>query len=454
MPAAREPVPGMFAWVFDSPLMRRVLADRNLGAVPAVFRASAGLSLYHVADLVDRSRHTVGSYELGKRGALHDDRAFEQFAAAVGLAMLPYWFRIPDVALAGEPVLAAVLEALGVDVDRREFGGLAAGAAVAAMFPEVSVPSRVTSAHIRYLQVSVDTLYRQDRVVGGAAVLLAGLRSWQRARRMLTESGKTDTIKQQLIAVTAELGVCAGWVALSAGNHALARRLYGQAQVLAGEIEIKDHDVKRVLTAHVLTNSSMLASYVAKEVGQDRNPARAGVQLSCQAADLARREHAPRLCALIAARHARAASLLGDKAAFRSAITRARRELDRSPQASEPEWTRFVDEAEITGSEAAGYVNLGEFASGEKLLHRVLDGSLSPRGQAAYGAELAMSLLGQGASQEPIDAGLTVLSILDDGVTSGLALRKLRPVRVAARRADNEEFCARYDAVERSLTAA
>jgi len=34
----------------------------------------------------------------------------------------------------------------------------------------------------------------------------------------------------------------------------------------------------------------------------------------------------PRLHALIVLRHAGAASLLGDKAAFRSAITRARRE--------------------------------------------------------------------------------------------------------------------------------
>src|SRR5216683_3201220 len=295
MPAAREPVPGMFAWVFDSPLMRRVLADRNLGAVPAVFRASAGLSLYDVADLVDRSRHTVGSYELGKRGALHDDRALEQFAAAVDLpclAMLPYWFRTPDVALAGEPVLAAVLEALGVDVDRREFGGLAAGAAVAAMLPEVSVPSRVTAAHIRYLQASVDTLYIRDRAVGGGALLLAGLRQWERARRMARQPACTDVIKGQLLAVTAEMGVCAGWIALSAGNYALAQRLYAQAQSVADEIE--DRAVKGMLTTHVLTDSSLLANLVAK-TGPERSPARAGLRLACQAAEQARREPAPRL---------------------------------------------------------------------------------------------------------------------------------------------------------------
>ncbi len=326
------------------------------------------------------------------------------------------------------------------------------------MFPEVPVPSWVTAAHIRYLQVSVDTLYRQDRAVGGGALLLAGLRSWQRARRMLKESGCTGDIKQQLYTVTAEMGVCAGWVALSAGDHEQARRLYAEARSLAEEAGKEARSPAeeariRVLTAHVLSDSSMLANHVAR-TGPDRDPARAGLRLACQAADAARREHAPQLCALIAARHARAAALLGDKAAFRSAITRARRELDRGMSDGDPEWSRFVDEAEINANEAGGHVDLGELARGERLLRRVLDDGLSPRHQANHGANLAISLLGQGARMDAIDAATTVLSALESGVTSGLALSKLRPVRVAARRADHDEFCTRYDAIKRSLTAA
>src|SRR5216683_186503 len=340
--------------------MRRVLAEHNLGAVPAVFRAAAGLSLYEVADLVDRSRYTIGSYELGNRRALHDDEVFGQFAAAVDLpylAMLPYLFRNPGVALAGDRVLRAVLEALGVDVDRREFVGLAAG------------------------------------------------------------------------------------------NHALSRRLHAGAQVVAGEAR------DRVLTAHVLTNSSVVANHMA-QTGPDRGPARAGLQLSCQAADSAHRTPVPRLRAMIAYRHARSAALLGDRAAFRSAITRARRELDRGSRVGEPVWAGFVDEAEITHEEGAGHVFLGEFARGEELSRRVLGGELSPRRRANYGADLALSLLGQGASQDAIEAGTTVLTALENGVTSGMALNKLRPVRVAARRADDEEFCARFDALERTLITA
>jgi len=302
----------------------------------------------------------------------------------------------------------------------------------------------------------VNTLYRQDQAVGGGALLLAGLRQWERARRMARQPACTDVIKGQLLAVTAETGVCAGWIASSAGDYALARRLYAQAQSVAGEIEdctVEDRAVKGVLTAHVFSNASMLAVHLAR-TGPDRSPARAGVQLACQAADLARREHAPRLCALIAARHAQAGSLLDDKATFRSAITRARRELDRAPRASEPEWSRFVDDVEITGQEATGHMALGEFVRGEELCRRVLANKLSALRNADYSAHLACSLLGQGACKDAIDAGTTVLSALENGVTSGHALSILRPVRVAARKADDEEFCARYDSIERSLTAA
>ena len=58
---------------------------------------------------------------------------------------------------------------------------------------------------------------------------------------------------------------------------------------------------------------------------------------------------------------ASAASLLGDKAAFQAGISQARREMDRGPHDDDPpEWLRFVDEAEITGVEARGWLNLGD----------------------------------------------------------------------------------------------
>ncbi len=59
MPGAREPVRGTFAWAFDSPLLRRMLADWNLPAVHAVFRATSRLTLNGVGGIVGWSRHAL-----------------------------------------------------------------------------------------------------------------------------------------------------------------------------------------------------------------------------------------------------------------------------------------------------------------------------------------------------------------------------------------------------------
>jgi hypothetical protein len=73
--------------------------------------------------------------------------------------------------------------------------------------------------------------------------------------------------------------------------------------------------------------------------GPSREPARKALRLAFQAQDEGRYLTVPRLHALIALRHASAASLLGDKAAFQAAIIQARRELDRGPQDEKPpEW--------------------------------------------------------------------------------------------------------------------
>jgi len=82
-------------------------------------------------------------------------------------AWLPLIFRNPGAALAGDGVLGLVSEALGVDVDRRGFGSLAAGAAAGLVLPEVSIPPQVNASHIRYLEACAGTLRSQDRKVGG-----------------------------------------------------------------------------------------------------------------------------------------------------------------------------------------------------------------------------------------------------------------------------------------------
>jgi hypothetical protein len=138
-----------------------------------------------------------------------------------------------------------------------------------------------------------------------------------------------------------------------------------------------------MLAVHVLTSQSMLHAEMARTALGDREPARQALRLAYQTADEGRYLPMPALHALIALRHASAASLLGDKAAFHSAIGQARRELDRGPRDGDPpQRLRFVSETEITTTEATGYLNLGDPGRSAMLYRQALASGMSPRERA------------------------------------------------------------------------
>ena len=109
-------------WLFDSPLLRRALAQLNVPAVPAIVRAACGLSQRDLAGIVGWSPAALSYYERGQRDAVFDIRAVLQFADALGMpraALLPLILADPDAGLA-----PGAGSGTGMDVDRRGFGGL------------------------------------------------------------------------------------------------------------------------------------------------------------------------------------------------------------------------------------------------------------------------------------------------------------------------------------------
>jgi hypothetical protein len=267
--------------------------------------------------------------------------------------------------------------------------------------------------------------------------------------RVALKDGTGGETGRDLLAVAGNLALCTGWIALDAGHMSLAGPLYEEArQLAAGAGDV-------VLAVHALTNQSMLHAEMAR-TGPSREPARQGLRLAFQAQEEGRYIPMPRLHALIALRHASAASLLGDKAAFQAAILQARRELERGGHrdSDPPEWFRFVDETEITGVEARGWLNLGDAPRSARLYGQVLAAGLCTRNRVSYGAGLADALLKQGARQDAVAAAMEVLPAIESGVTSMRCLNRLRLVRQAAgNTAGSEEFCERFDVIERALTA-
>ena len=130
MKASRE-MPSRPLWLFDSPLLRQALAQVNLPAVPAIVRAACGLSQRDLAAIVGWSPAALSYYERGVRDGMFDIRTALQFADAVGMpraALLPLVFADPDASLAADAE-----DGTGMELSRRDFGGLAVAAGVAAV---------------------------------------------------------------------------------------------------------------------------------------------------------------------------------------------------------------------------------------------------------------------------------------------------------------------------------
>jgi hypothetical protein len=433
--------------------MRQALARLDVGAVVAILRRVTGLSQVDLANLVEGwSQSTVSLIENRRRDTLYDIRELLRFADAVDMpreALLPLVFGDVSATLEKDDDLGL---AGALDVNRRSFNTLTASLAAGAVLPPIRVPSRVDEAHVRYLGASLERLRRREQSHGGGAIVREAVRLFSQARALLDESDYSERIGRQLLAVAAEIGNAAGWAAYDQADQALARQLYGEACVLV------DGSGATEVAVHLYTNRAQQSTELALGTGR-HGLAREALRFADRAAAAARHEPSPKLHALIALRQARAHAVLGDKHGFRGAIITARRELDRGPHPADPQWSSYVTDSQISYSEAFGSDALaharGESAGRAAALYRAsLDDGLAPRDEAGTRAQLARTLLTEGDRAQAISEGLAVLPDLGQRMISTRTLNRLRPVRAAAEKAAAEEFCVRFDAAARALTAA
>src|SRR6266851_3310186 len=386
--AAREPGSGTPSWLYDSAPMRRALARHDIPLFSVVAGALTEISQHDLARITGLSQSTISCIETRRRRPLDVTRKFLRFTDAIGMprvALLPFLLGREDVTLAD----IGIPEGTGTDVDRRTFGGVAAGMLASAALPGAQVPDRVDAAQIRYLRASLERMYIRDRTVGGGAVLREALGHFRRARQMLDESDYTETIGRQLLAAAAELCRFTGWGAYDRGDQQLARRLYSEADMLAGDTGDNE------LILHVCAVLARQSAYLAR-VHQRRGLAREALRFADRAADAARHEPSPRLHALAGMRQAVAHAQLGDEMAFRSSITRASRALDRGDHPADLSWARFVTHAEITSHEAMGWERLGSPVLAVTLWRGLAGDEGRLRDRVCAQSNLAAALLDEG----------------------------------------------------------
>lgn len=326
-------------------------------------------------------------------------------------------------------------------VKRREFGFAAMGVLAGTLIGPGGVPASVSAEHVRALREAASELVVRDWQVGTAA-LRDATRHYATARAMLDNSRYTSPVGHDLLAVTADLAACAGFIAFDAAEHGTARGLLTESALLATSAR------EPLLTAKAYSLLALQSTSLAATGGRVAL-AREALRFLGQAGDAARHVPSPRVHTVIAMRKATASAVLGDEQEMRKYMTAAHREQDEGEHPSDPFWTGFVSPAEVTAHEAMARLSLGQPARAADVFRVVLsDQALAPRNRAYYQARLAGALHAAGDRSQALTEGSRVLPALEGSVRSTRTLNWLRPVREGT--PGDTEFAVRFDAVAAS----
>ncbi|WP_374201242.1 hypothetical protein [Streptomyces mayonensis] len=316
-------------------------------------------------------------------------------------------------------------------VDRREFMTDGIGVAAAAALPAhtrpltpVSSTGAVGTVHLLELREGLHSLLQLDNAYGGDDVRSLAVRHLRRVRRILNTRTYPGTIGRQLHLLAGEVAEHCGWLAYDADDQDGARQHWGEALTTA--TVLKDANLQ------VLVFSSM--SLQACHEGRPRE----GLELARAAQERATHLGSPTLRSIIAAREARALSLMNDGRTAGQRLAQAMHLIDRSTTGRPaPEWAAFHGQAELDYSQGMLYTELGHHGSAVQFLRAALahQDRTYGRNRALYRLTLANSLVRSGDADEGAALAVDSLEHLEE-VESGRVTRKLREVTTLLRQHD------------------
>ncbi|WP_251093523.1 hypothetical protein [Streptomyces sp. Caat 7-52] len=299
--------------------------------------------------------------------------------------------------------------------------GLTTGAAAAERPPRRAGTPEATALEeaVRRIRL-LDDRHGADGLYRRAAAPL-------RAAYALLDAGATrQTTADRLHSGAGELAISVGWLAHDSGRFEDARSHYAEA--LATARMTGDPG----LEAHAFCNTAFLA----RDTGRPREAVRAAQAAQRAAQPLG----SARLMSLLALREAGGWAGLADRTGCEQALVRAQTLFERGRSDADPEWMSFYGEAELEGLEAQCWSTLGDWRRASRHARRAahLQDPHFTRNIALYTAELADDLAREGRPDEAAEAGLRVLSLLDQvqssriqGMLAGTA-RVLLPHRRAS----------------------
>ncbi|MER5211964.1 hypothetical protein ABT063_15625 [Streptomyces sp. NPDC002838] len=276
------------------------------------------------------------------------------------------------------------------------------------------------------LRDGLRSLYTLDDAYGGGDVRSLAVRHLRRVRRVVNTGRYPDTIGRQLQLLAGETAEHCAWLYYDADDQDAARRYWGEALTTATMLR---DDGLEVL---VLASLSMQASYEGRP--------RDGYDLARAAHQRAVSLGSPVLLSLIAAREARALTLMRDHSGARKRLADSMRMVDRSDRGRPtPEWAAFHGHAELDYAQGLLYTEAGHHKAAVPFVRAALahQDRTYGRNRALYRLTLARGLVQAGE----VDEGAA------EAVGSLEHLEEVESARVTRRLAEVRELLAGVDAV-------
>ncbi|MFJ4655283.1 helix-turn-helix domain-containing protein [Nocardia sp. NPDC088792] len=365
------------------------------GAAIRRMRKSIGMTQAELGALIHFTQPAVSQLE-HDGAAVHDVRVLRRVAKAlqVPLSML---------------VVESDEEA---DVNRRAFlktGAIGTAAAIRQRRADdttMHAGIKVGVADVERIINGTNQIHKLQLMVGGNRLHDVAANEVRYVEHLLDHGSYADRVGKALTSAGAEMMTAAGWIHYDAGRWSEAKRYYAdaaQAATAAGDA---------TATAHAWINSCLL-SY------REGSRPREGVQLAEAAQLAARRDGGPKLRALAAIREAEAYSVIGDRSAMVTAISRAHRAYD-STRGQDPGYLDYLSDTQLNGLTALAFMRSGSHRDAETYLQSAIAGTAAyPRERTAWQIRLAQNYIRAGAVAD----GCTLLIDNFENISSVASMR-------------------------------
>lgn len=247
----------------------------------------------------------------------------------------------------------------GAIVIRRDFLRLASGTMLSVAVPDLTAVRRVGSAEIEALRINLAELHSLDDRHGGGVVADVAMQQADRVQAALRTTTCSERVERTLYSIAGSYMSAAGWFALDAGRHDVARIYLDRAMRAA--LVARDP----LLQAQTWNNMN-LQEYRLGNKSEAFAIARAATSSPAMRRDAT-------VAALLHARVALGHAEAGEKGMAGRSFGRASDALSKAEGRNPPLWLMFFTPAELRGLSAIGELHLGRYASAAARTEEALD---------------------------------------------------------------------------------